>query len=82
MAGFVIIIDGTFNTNAFRLPLLAVVGVSNSGKTFFLVFSYCIFESEDTFGLFFNSLKEVVFLKDTKIIGEVNINLLKVVFGD
>jgi hypothetical protein len=82
IAGFVMIIDGTFNTNALRLPLLAAVGVSNSGKTFPLAFSYCLSESEDTFGFFFDSLKEVVFLKGAKIIGGVNTSLPKVVLGD
>jgi hypothetical protein len=76
------IIDGTFNTNALRLPLLAAVGVSNSGATFPLAFSYCPSESEDAFGFFFNSMKEMVFLKDAKIMSGVNTSLLKVVLGD
>lgn len=41
VGGFVMIMDGAFNTNGLRLPLLAAVGVSNSGATFPLAFSYC-----------------------------------------
>jgi hypothetical protein len=76
------IIDGTFNTNALRLPLLAAVGVSNSGATFPLAFSYCPSESEDAFGFFFDSMKEMVFLKGAKIVSGVNTSLPKVVLGD
>jgi hypothetical protein len=76
------IIDGIFNTNVLRLPLLAAVGVSNSGATFPLAFSYCPFKSEDAFGFFFDSMKEMVFLKGAKIVSGMNINLLKVVLGD
>jgi hypothetical protein len=32
VAGFVMVIDGTFNTNSLRLPLLIAIGVTNSGK--------------------------------------------------
>jgi hypothetical protein len=43
------VIDGTFNTNKERLPLLIAVGVLNSGKTFLVAFSYCPSESEESF---------------------------------
>lgn len=82
IAGFVMIINSTFNTNVLRLPLLVTVSVSNSGATFPLAFSYCPSESEDAFRFFFNSMKELVFLKDAKILNGVNISLLKVVLGD
>jgi len=42
------IIDGTSNTNALRLPLLAAVGVG---------FSYCPSEIKEAFGFFLDSLK-------------------------
>jgi len=54
VAGFVMIIDGTSNTNALRLRLLAAVSMA---------FSYCPSESEEAFGFFLDSLKEVIFLK-------------------
>jgi hypothetical protein len=82
IAGFIIIINGTFNTNALRLPLLTTVGISNSGTTFPLVFSYCPSESEEAFSFFFDSLKEVVFLKGAKFVNSVNTDLPKVIFGD
>ena len=66
VADFIMIIDGTFNTNALRLPLLAAMGISNSNSTFPLAFSYCPSESEDAIGFFFDSLREMVFLKGTQ----------------
>jgi hypothetical protein len=76
------IIDDIFNTNALRLPLFVIVGVSNLKAIFPLAFSYCLFESEDAFRFFFNFIKELVFLKGAKIVNKVNISLLKVVFND
>lgn len=76
------IIDGTFNINALRLPLLAAVANSNLGATFPLAFSYCPSKSEEAFGFFFDSLKEVVFLKGAKFVNGVNTSLLKVALGD
>jgi hypothetical protein len=76
------IINSTFNMNALRLPLFAVIGVSNSDVTFPLAFSYYSSESEDAFGFFFDSMKEMVFLKSAKIVSGVNISLSKVVLGD
>jgi hypothetical protein len=40
-SNWLLVIDGTFNTNKDRLPLLIAVGVLNSGKTFPACFSYC-----------------------------------------
>ena len=75
------IIDGTFNTNALRLPLLAAVGISNSNSTFPLAFSYCPSESEDAFGFFFDSLREMVFLKAATTQGALA-GMPRVVLGD
>jgi hypothetical protein len=44
-SSFSVIVDGTFNTNVQRLPLLIVVGVTSEGNTFPIVFSYCPSES-------------------------------------
>jgi hypothetical protein len=48
-----LVIDGTFNTNSLRLPLLIAVGVTNSGKTFPVAFSYYPSESKDSYSFFF-----------------------------
>jgi hypothetical protein len=68
------VIDRTFNINNLRLPLLIAVGVTNSGKIFLLVFSYCPSESKEGYDFFFRSLKEEAFAG--------NIQLLKVIIGD
>jgi len=44
----VLVVDGTFNTNSLRLPLLI-----DSGKTFPVAFSYCPSESKESFDFFF-----------------------------
>ena len=44
-----LVVDGTFNTNRDRLPLLIAVGVLNSGHTFPIAFSYVRSESDESF---------------------------------
>jgi hypothetical protein len=63
-ADFLIVVDGTFNTNKDRLPLLIAVGVLNSGKTFPVCFSYYPSESEDSFKFIWDSLNEECFVPD------------------
>jgi hypothetical protein len=53
VAGFVLIIDGTFNTNNLRLPLLIVISITNLGKMFPVVLLYCPSESKDSYNFFF-----------------------------
>jgi hypothetical protein len=67
VADFVMVINGTFNTNNLRLPLLIAVGVTNSGKTFPLAFSYCPSESKESYDFFFRSLKEEAFAGDIRL---------------
>jgi hypothetical protein len=43
------IIDGTFNINILRLPLLISIGITNLGKTFPTGFSYCFLESTESY---------------------------------
>jgi hypothetical protein len=74
VAGFVLVVNSTFNTNSLRLPLLIAVGITNSGKTFPVAFSYCPSESKESYDFFFQSLKEEAFAGD--------IQSLKVVVGD
>jgi hypothetical protein len=64
VAGFVLVIDGTFNTNSLRLPLLIAVGITNSGKTFPVAFSYRPSGSKERNDFFFQSLKEEAFAGD------------------
>ena len=49
VGGFLIVIDGTFNTNSLRLPLLVAVGQLNSRKTFPVAFSWCRSEAKDSY---------------------------------
>jgi MULE transposase domain len=60
----VLVVDGTFNTNSLRLPLLIAVGITNFGKTFPVAFSYCLSESKESYNFFFQSLKEEAFASD------------------
>jgi hypothetical protein len=64
VADWLIIIDGTFNTNELRLPLLVVVGVLNTNKTFPVAFSFCPSESADSIGFVWESLKAECFIGD------------------
>jgi MULE transposase domain len=64
VAGFVYVVNGTFNTDSLRLPLLITVGITNSGKTFLIAFSYCPSESKESYDFFFQSFKEEVFAGD------------------
>jgi MULE transposase domain len=74
VAGFVLAVGGTFNTNSLRLPLLIAVGITNSGKTFPVAFSYCPSGSKESYDFFFQFLKEEAFASD--------IQSLKVVVDD
>jgi hypothetical protein len=53
--------DGTFNTNELRLPLLACVGVLNTNKTFPVASSFCPSESAESFGFMWECLKAECF---------------------
>ena len=64
VADWLVVIDGTFNTNKDRLPLLVVVGVLNSGQTFPVAFSYCPSESAESIEFVWESLKMECFTGD------------------
>jgi MULE transposase domain len=64
---WLLVIDGTFNTNKYRLPLLIAVGVLNSGRTFPVCFSYCPSESDESFGFVWDSLKQECFKSDQNL---------------
>jgi MULE transposase domain len=57
VTGFLLVIDGTFNTNDLRLTLVNMVGVLNTGETFPVAFSYCASESRDSFDFIWDSFK-------------------------
>jgi len=73
VVGFVLIVDGTFNTNSLRSPLLLAVGITNFEKTFPVAFSYCPSENKESYD-FFQSLKSEA-SKD-------GVDLMKMVVGD
>ena len=64
VADWVIIIDGTFNTNELRLPLLVCVGVLNTNKTFLIAFSFCPSESAESIGFMWKCLKTECFINN------------------
>jgi hypothetical protein len=57
IAGHILLVDGTFNTNDRRLPLLVLVGKLNSGVSFPVAFSYCPAEDADLYTFFFECLR-------------------------
>jgi MULE transposase domain len=57
VTGFLLVVDGTFNTNDLRLTLVNMVGVLNTGETFPVAFSYCASESRDSFDFIWDSFK-------------------------
>jgi hypothetical protein len=58
------------------------MSINNLSTTFPLTFNYYLFKNEETFNFFFNSLKEIIFLKGTKFIKGVNTSLPKVMIND
>jgi hypothetical protein len=62
VADWVIVIDGTFNTNELRLPLLVCVGVLSTNKTFPVAFSYCPSESSRSISFVWQCLREECFI--------------------
>ena len=55
-------VDGTFNTNKLRLPLLTSVGIIGTGKIFPVPLSYCPGETAASYNFFFESLRSEVFI--------------------
>ena len=60
-AGQLLVVDGTFNTNKLRLPLLTSIGITNTGKSFPIALSYCPGETAASYDFFFESLRSEVF---------------------
>jgi len=53
----VLIMDCTYKTNMYRLPLIEIVGVTSTDITFSVVFAYLDVEREDNFSWCLDSLK-------------------------
>jgi len=58
-SGFALQIDSTFNTNTLKLPLTILVGITNTGKTFPLAFSFIPSEDRLSMDFIFLSLTEL-----------------------
>ena len=78
VSDFILVIDGTFNTNKERLPLLIAVGVLNSEKTFPIAFSWCPSEDKVSYVFFWECLKEYGFER----LGEPHTVPSRVILGD
>jgi MULE transposase domain len=59
-----LIIDGTWNTNNQRLPLLIATRITNEGKTFPVAFSYCPGETAESYLFFLECLQAEIFVGD------------------
>ena len=53
-------VDTTFNTNNLKLPLTIITGISNTGDSFPVAFSFLPSESKVSFDFIFENLKEIV----------------------
>lgn len=62
VAGHSLMLDGTFNTNKWRLPLLVAVGVTNENKTFPIAFSFCPNENCESYNFLFDCLRAEIFI--------------------
>jgi hypothetical protein len=62
-SSFMVEIDITFNINSHRLPLTILTGISNTGHSFPLVFSFVLSESKICFDFIFESLMELAWDK-------------------
>jgi hypothetical protein len=58
---FAFIIDGTFNTNRLRMPFIQAVGITNTGTSFPVVFSFAMSESKLAFDFIFETINSMIF---------------------
>ena len=79
-AGHALIVDGTFNTNKLRLPLLVAVGITNEEKTFPIAFSFCPGETAESYNFFFDCLRSDIFtdgvVEPKVVMGDMGAGLL------
>jgi len=57
----VILVDSTYRTNQYRLPLLQIVGASESNISFVIAVAFITSETVDAFVWALNCLKRLVF---------------------
>ena len=62
ISSFVVQTDATFNTNELNMPLLILVGITNTMSSFPLVYTFISFESAEAFK-FVNSYCKKFFFK-------------------
>ena len=62
ISGHVLLVDGTFETNRLGLTLLAVVGITNIGRTFPAAFTFCKGETAISFCFLFETLRTWLWL--------------------
>jgi MULE transposase domain len=53
--------DGTFNTNRIKMPLIDILGVTNTGNSFIFAFCFVTSESSDNWGFVLQCLERVVY---------------------
>lgn len=53
--------DGTFNTNQIKIPLIDILGVTNTGHSFIFTFCFVTSESSDNWGFTLQRLEQVVY---------------------
>jgi hypothetical protein len=54
-------VDGTFNTNKIRMPLIDCLGMNNTGKSFIFAFCFVTSESSENWGFVLECLEQTVF---------------------
>jgi hypothetical protein len=54
-------VDGTFNTNKIRMPLIDCLGVNNTGRSFIFAFCFVTSESAENWGFVLQCLEQTVF---------------------
>lgn len=62
----VLVMDSTYKTNRYKLPLLEIVGVTSTKLTFSMAFAYMEFERVDNFTWALQKLKGL-FMNDDEI---------------
>ena len=62
VSGFVLLTDATFNTNRLKMPLSIQVGITNTGMSIPIAFSFIRSESHEAFNFIFHSMQEMIWI--------------------
>eukprot|EP00268_Persea_americana_P034804 TRINITY_DN3440_c2_g1_i6.p1 TRINITY_DN3440_c2_g1~~TRINITY_DN3440_c2_g1_i6.p1 ORF type:complete len:952 (-),score=86.58 TRINITY_DN3440_c2_g1_i6:87-2942(-) len=57
---YVLMMDGTYKANRYRMPLLEIIGVTSTEKTFSVCFAYLQYEREDNYAWALGILRSVI----------------------